>query len=388
MIDKKLYIATVALLFISLVAVYSLSIFPTLYFDTNEFAFLKKQAISVLIAIFLLTLIAHMNPYTVFKPLGFLIFTLSFIAIALMLVLPDSLVRAVLGAKRWIKFGGISIAPTEFFKVGFVFFLSWSIARKYQDLQKAKTVVSEFLSVFPYFFIFIVAALIIAIGQKDLGQVVVLGTIFLSLLYLTNRSKAFFVSIFVFAITSVIALIIIAPHRISRFKGWWVEKQDFFLNLLPESLAKSLKITDTTTPLHIINSKNAIYHGGLFGEGLGNGQFKLGYLSEVHTDFILAGITEELGLIGLFFILTIFFYIIYRIIFIGKHLKALNEKLFAYGVALTFIISFLINAFGITGIIPIKGIAVPFLSYGGSQIIASSIAVAMVLMLSRKVEEK
>ncbi len=386
MIDKKLYIATVTLLLISLVAVYSLSIFPTLYFDTNEFYFFKKQFISVVVALLLLTVISHMNPYTVFKPLGFLIFIASFIAIALMLVLPDSFVRAVLGAKRWIKFGGISIAPTEFFKVGFVFFLSWSIARKYDTLQKAKTLLSEFAVVVPYFFIFLIAALIIAVGQKDLGQVVVLGTIFLVLLYLTNRTKAFFFTIFSVAIAALIVLIRFAPHRINRFKGWWVEKQDLFLQFLPDSLAKSLKVSDTTVPLHIINSKNAIYHGGLAGEGVGNGQFKLGYLSEVHTDFILSGITEEVGIIGLFIIVALFFYIIYRIVQIGNSLKALNEKLFSYAVALMFAVSFLINAFGITGIIPIKGIAVPFLSYGGSQIIASSIAVAMVLMLSRKVD--
>jgi len=388
LIDKKLYIATIALLFISLVAVYSLSLFPSLYFETNEFTFLKKQAISVFVAIFFLTLISHMNPYTVFKPLGFLIFILSFIAIILMLFLPDSFVRAVLGAKRWIKFGGISIAPTEFFKVGFIFFLSWSIARKYNSLKESRNLFEEFLVVLPYFIVFIIAALIIAVGQKDLGQVVVLGAIFLALLYLTNRSKAFFITLFGVAISAVVGLILLAPHRIHRFKGWWVEKQDFFLNILPNSLAESIKITDTTVPLHIINSKNAIYHGGLMGEGLGNGQFKLGYLSEVHTDFILSGIAEEIGVLGLFLVVGLLVYIIYRIIHIGNSLKALDEKLFAYGVALMLAISFLINAFGITGIIPIKGIAVPFLSYGGSQIIASSIAIAMVLMLSRKVEER
>ncbi len=386
MIDKKLYLATISLLFISLIIVYSLSIFPTLYFNTNEFYFLEKQTIAVVIAIFLLTLISHMNPYKVFTPLGFLIFILSFIAITLMLILPDSLVRSVLGAKRWIKIGSISIAPTEFFKIGFIFFLSWSIARKYDKLQKTKNLFSEFLISFPYFFIFIISALIIAIGQKDLGQVVVLGVVFLAFLYLTNRSKAFFIVIFSLAITSLIILIKFAPHRVNRFKGWWVEKQDFFLSFLPNSWANSLKVTDTTTPLHIINSKNAINHGGLIGQGLGNGQFKLGYLSEVHTDFILSGISEEVGVIGVLLIISLLFYIIYRIILIAKNLNKLNEKLFAYGVALMFFISFLINAFGITGLIPIKGLAVPFLSYGGSQIIASSIAVAMVLMLSRKVD--
>ena len=386
--DKKLYISTVSLLFISLVAVYSLSVFTTIYFEASHYAFIKKQLISVLIGVLVLTLFAKMNPYTVFKPLGFTLFVGSFIAIAAMLVLPESLVRSVLGAKRWIKFGSISIAPTEFFKYGFVFFIAWSLDRKFDILVKSKNIFKEFLIIIPYFLILITASAIIAIGQKDLGQVVVLGVVLIVLLYLSGSSKTFFAVLSVMAVFAVIMLIKIAPHRIERFKGWWVYNQDALLSLLPSSWAEALRITDTTTPLNILNSTYAIHNGSLIGQGIGDGQFKLGYLSEVHTDFILAGISEEVGFLGLLIVVGLFLSIIYYITQIASKLHNLNEKLFAYGVATVLVVEFLINVFGITGLIPIKGIAVPLLSYGGSQIIATSMAIGMVLMLSRKVEQK
>jgi len=384
--EKRLYIATVALLFVSLVAVYSLSVFTTIYFEASEFTFIKKQLISVIIGLFFLTLFYKMNPYTVFKPLGFALFIGSFIAIVVMLFLPESLVRSVLGAKRWIKFGSISIAPTEFFKYGFVFFIAWSLDRKFNILLKSKNIFNEFIVVLPYFLILIIASAIIAVGQKDLGQVVVLGTTLMILFYLSGRSKTFFTILTLFVALSIVLLIKIAPHRVGRFKGWWVYNQDAILSFLPDTWAQALKVTDTTIPLNMINSANAIHNGSLLGQGIGDGQFKLGYLSEVHTDFILAGISEEVGFVGVLIVVSLFLTVIYNIMKIGSKLNNLNEKLFVYGVASVLSIEFLINAYGITGIIPIKGIAVPLLSYGGSQIIATCMAIGMVLMLSRKVE--
>jgi len=380
--DRGLYLSTIALLLFSLVAVYSLSVYPTIYFDASKYIFLKKQLISVIIAIFVMSLISRFNVYNVFKPLGLLLFVGSFLAIILMLFLPESFVKAVLGAKRWIKIGGFSIAPTEFFKYGFVFFVSWSLARKIKEFNSNSSLFKEFILTLPYFMLLIVAVGIIAIGQKDMGQVVVLSGTLMGLLLLSGRSKKFFATIgFVFVLL-FIALIKFAPHRVARFKGWWAGIQDS-IPFLPESM----KIHDTTVPLHIINSTHAIESGGLLGQGLGAGQYKLGFLSEVHTDFIMAGLSEEIGFLGLLALVSLFMFILYRIFSIGTKLHDLNERFFVYGVAITMFLSFIINAYGISGLIPIKGIAVPLLSYGGSQIIATSLAIGMVLMLSKKVEK-
>ncbi len=378
--DRGLYLSTIALMLISLVAVYSLSVYSTIYFDASRFIFIKRQLISVVIAILLMSIVANLNVYTVFKPLGWLLFISSFLAIFLMLFLPDTLVKAVLGAKRWIKIGGFSIAPTEFFKYGFVFFISWSLARKVKELNTNNSLAKEFLITMPYFMLLIIAVGIIAVGQKDMGQVVVLSGTLIALLLLSGRSKKFFASIGFMFVVLFIALIKFAPHRVARFKGWWVGIQDS-IPFLPDSL----KIHDTTVPLHIINSTYAIENGGLIGQGLGAGQYKLGFLSEVNTDFIMSGISEEVGFLGLLALVSLFMYILYRIFYVGSKLHNLGERFFVYGVGITMFLSFIINAYGISGLIPIKGIAVPLLSYGGSQLIATSLAIGMVLMLSKKV---
>ncbi len=380
--DRGLYLSTIGLLLISLISVYSLSIYPTIYFDANQYLFFKKQLISVVIAIVLLTLVGNMNPYRVFKPLGFIIFVASFIAFAAMLVLPHSMVKEVLGAKRWIRLGGISLAPVEFFKYGFIFFISWSLGRKYKELQSTNSIIKEIKILLPYFFILFVAVGFIAVAQKDLGQVVVITVALMALIFLAGGSKKLFGLLFSFAIGLFVLLILVAPHRLHRFKGWWAGIQDMLSPILPDSL----RVTDTAIPYHIINSLAAIREGGITGRGLGEGQYKLGFLSEVHTDFIISGLSEEIGFLGLLLIFALYAFVLYKIINIGTQLIKLEDKFFVFGVAIVIFISGMINMYGISGLIPIKGIAVPFLSYGGSQIIASTLAIGMVLMLSRKVE--
>lgn len=385
--SRGLYLSTLALMLFSLISVYSLSIFTTFYFNVPTYHFLLRDIVSVILAAALMGIIANLNPDKYFLVIGFSLFVLSFAAIIAMLFLPETYVRAVLGAKRWIKLGPLSIAPTEFFKYGFLFFIAWSFERKQQVFANAKTLIDEFMAVAPYFVILAIVVLIIAVGQKDLGQVVVIAFTTLALLFLSGRSSKFFTTLIVSTVGLVILLIISAPHRINRFKGWWVGVQDSILSLLPNSIADSMRVTDTAEPLYSLYTALAMKSGGLFGRGLGEGQYKLGFLSEVHTDFIIAGLSEEVGVLGIIVILSIYAYIIFSIIQIGSKLKVLKERYFTYGVAITIFLSLAINLYGITGIIPIKGIAVPLLSYGGSQLIATAMAIGVVLMLSKKVEE-
>ena len=117
----------------------------------------------------------------------------------------------------------------------------------------------------------------------------------------------------------------------------------------------------------------------IFGQGIFLGDIKVGILSEVHTDFVLAGITEEIGLIGLIFIVLTMFMIIWRIFRISRRVDNPIYHLFTLGIALMIIIAFLINSYGISGMIPIKGIAVPLLSYGGSSMLAMALSIGLVL---------
>lgn len=108
----------------------------------------------------------------------------------------------------------------------------------------------------------------------------------------------------------------------------------------------------------------------------------------MHTDFVLAGITEELGLVGLLFILIILFSIVWRIFIISRRVDNPIYHLFSLGIALMIIIAFLINSYGISGMIPIKGIAVPFLSYGGSSMLSMAISIGLVLSISRTISKE
>lgn len=380
--DKTLFILCAFTIFVSIVFSLSLPVFTTLYFNYSEHHFFIRQLLVGMTAILIMWSLSQLNPEKHLIWIGFTIFFVCLFLMGIMHYLPDSMVTSAGGAKRWVRLPGFSLAPVEFFKVGFVYFLAWSFARKLDD--KKKPLKDELMLILPYVGLFLLVVYLIAIMQNDLGQVVVLA--------LTLAFMAFFAGtsakLFMISIASVIALFLItiltSAHRILRIKSWWANIQDMVLSILPESLENALRIKDAPEPYQISHSLNAIKHGGLFGEGLGNSLFKLGYLSEVHTDFVLAGIAEELGALGVTFLTLIIFTIIYRIFKISSRSEDKVFYLFSLGMGLLIVFSFLMNAYGITAITPIKGISVPFVSYGGSSLLALSIGMGMVLMVSKK----
>jgi len=384
MIDKPLLAGVMILLTLSLVMSYSLSTYTVVQFGYTDFHFFIRQAMAIFIGFMSMVILSKLDPDRWFHRVGLLIFILFFILMIGMQFLPASLVKAVGGAKRWIHLGPMSIAPVEFFKVGFVFFLAWSFERKL--LHKEKMGFFEEVRTFaPYIFIFLVAVVIIAVFQKDLGQVVVLGASLMVLFLFVGSSLKFFFMMLSGVFMAFIGLIFFAPHRMARIKSWWGTVQDSILSVLPFEKLQHLRVEASKEPYQISNSLNAIHNGGFLGQGLGNGQFKLGYLSEVHTDFILAGITEELGFLGVTFVTLTILFIVFRIFKIAAKVQKPMYYLFSIGAGLLIAFAFILNAYGISGITPIKGIAVPFLSYGGSHIWAACIAIGMVLMISKKV---
>jgi len=385
MIDKPLLAAVMTLLTLSLVMDYSLSVYTVSHFNYEDFHFFIRQSAAVFIGFVSMVVLSKMDPDRWFHIIGLLLFFTFFILMIVMQFLPSSLVNEVGGAKRWIHLGPMSIAPVEFFKVGFIFFLAWSFARKFMSAKKMGFL-EEIRAFSPYLFVFFLAVLIIAVFQKDLGQVVVLGATLMVLFLFIGSSMKFFFTLLSGAFMAIVALILFAPHRMARIKSWWSTVQNDILSILPFEQLQTLRVETTVKePWQISNSLNAIHNGGFWGQGLGNGQFKLGYLSEVHTDFILAGITEELGFLGLLLITATMLFIVFRIFKIAAKVRNPMYYLFSIGVGLLLSFAFLLNAYGISGITPIKGIAVPFLSYGGSHILASCIAIGMLLMISKKV---
>ena len=385
--DYILFYLSSLLIIISILFSYSLSIYTVIYWDYEPFHFFYRQLFTGLLAILIMWTLAQINPDILIPKLGWFLFIFFLFLIVIMQFLPSSLVTESGGAKRWIRLPGISLSPVEFFKIGFIYYLSWSFHRKLTDISK-QPFKEELKLLAPYAIVFGFVVFMIAVLQKDLGQVVLLATTLFIMLIFANRSWKVFASLFAIAIIGLIALILVFPHRITRIKSWWSMVQDSVLSIMPDFVATALRIKEFPEPYQVGHSLNAINNGGFFGVGLGNGSLKLGFLSEVHTDFVLAGITEEIGFLGFLFILLILFGVIFRIFRTSRRILDTKYHLFTIGIGLMISIAFLINSYGISGIIPIKGIAVPFLSYGGSSLLSVAIAVGLVLSISRNIEQK
>lgn len=383
MADRKLFTLVAILIGISVVLSYTLSTYTTLLFNVSEFHFVIRQTIFGIFSITIIWIVAQLDPDKWLTPMGFVLFIGSAVLMIAMPFLPESIVPAVGGAKRWIKVAGFSLAPVEFFKVGFVYFLAWSFSRRLGH-HANMGLLNEFKRFTPYALVFIASMFIIAFVQSDLGQVVVLGLTLLFMLMLAGSSFRFFFSILSVVSMFFIFFILTAEHRILRIKSWWALAQNSVLALFPESIAEQLRVPTEVEPYQIGHSLNAIHNGGLFGTGIASGTFKLGFLSEVHTDFILAGIAEEFGFFGVLFVVVIFMWMLKRIFTIANRTQDRTIYLFSIGMGLLLSFAFLVNAYGISGITPIKGISVPFLSYGGSAMLAASIGIGMVLMASKK----
>ena len=383
--DRKLFAIVSALIAISVVMSYSLTEYTVILFGTNDFHFAIRQLLFGFMGLIIMYTLSQADPDKYLKPLGFTLFLGSLVLMIAMPFLPESIVSEVGGAKRWIKIAGFSLAPVEFFKVGFVYFLAWSFSRKlgHHNDMGIKNELRRFL---PYGVVFVAAMFIIAFLQKDIGQVVVLGATLLFLLIFAGSSFRFFLTILGGIFAALILFILTAEHRIARIKSWWSLAQNTVLDFFPASIAEKLRVPVEVEPYQIGHSLNAIHNGGFFGVGLGNGTFKLGFLSEVHTDFVLAGIAEEFGFVGIVVVVFLFMWMLHRIFRIANRTEDQSIYLFSIGVALIIAGEFFVNAFGISGLTPIKGISVPFLSYGGSAMLGSSIAIGMVLMGSKKAQ--
>jgi len=387
--QQELFIAVSLLITIGIVFSYSLSSYIVLLFDYKPYHFVLRHAIFGISAILVMWALSHVKKDPWLHVLGM---TLLFGAGIVMIAMPfmsDGWAVEVGGAKRWINLKFFSIAPVEFFKVGFVYFLAWSLDRKYKIISEKQALGREFNAILPYLVAFSISVFLIAVMQNDLGQVVVLSLTLIVMLMFSGSSYKLFAILLSAGLATLILFIAIADHRIMRVKSWWMGAQHWFLSFLPESIASKLRIGGGEEGYQIAHSLNAVHNGGLFGVGMGNGVFKLGFLSEVHTDFVLSGIAEEFGFLGVLLVSLLMLFVLYRILVLARTSiveNRVNESGslvgFLFGVGVTMLIAgaFLVNAFGISSITPIKGISVPFISYGGSSMIATAIAIGMVMM--------
>ena len=262
--------------------------------------------------------------------------------------------KEVNGAYRWIRILGFSFQPSELMKFSLIIYISSYCIRKYDEFKE------DLLGFFKPVFVISLSILLVLL-EPDLGSSVVLFIVSFSILYIAGAPLKHLLAIFFFGLITFIGLIFTATYRIKRIMGYL----DPWNNQFSEQLRFSL---------------SAISNGEWFGVGIGNSAIKEGFLSDAQTDFIFAVITEELGIIFGLFLILIFSYLIFRCFLLGR-LARQNDftfgSLVSYGVGVLIALHVFINIGVAIGLLPTKGITLPFISFGGSNLMLMFVLISL-----------
>lgn len=264
------------------------------------------------------------------------------------------------GATRWISIGSLHFQPSEWSKLVLFFYISHYIVRKNEELK------NTFWGLFKPIIITLIF-IILLLMQPDLGNALILFFTTLILLFLAGIKLWQFFSIFLFGLLTITILIVYKPYRIRRILAFWNPWNDPF-----------------DSGYQITQSLMAFGRGKLFGTGLGNSIQKLEYLPEAHTDFIFSVLGEELGYLGSILILSMIFLMSIRTLYIGKKSLKNHNKVpgyFSYAIGTWLSLQTIMNVGGVIGILPVKGLTLPLISYGGSSLITILVSLAFVLRL-------
>ncbi|MBK9442682.1 MAG: putative lipid II flippase FtsW [Comamonadaceae bacterium] len=364
-IDQPLVWVTVALLLWGLVMVYSASIAmpenPRFAKYTHTY-FLLRHAMWLVMA-FVAALLAYQIPLTTWEKLARPLFLVSLALLALVLI--PHLGKVVYGARRWISLGPLSFQPSELAKFTVLLYAADYMVRKMDVKERF------FRAVLPMgAAVAIVGVLLLA--EPDMGAFMVIAVIAMGILFLGGvNARMFFLiaTVLMVAFAAIIASSEWRRERIFAYLDPWSEKN---------ALAKGYQLT---------HSLIAIGRGEVFGVGLGGSVEKLNWLPEAHTDFLLAVIGEEFGLIGVVIVIALFLWMVRRMMHIGRQAIALERVfagLVAQGVAVWMGFQAFINMGVNLGALPTKGLTLPLMSYGGSAILVNLIAIAVVLKIDQE----
>jgi cell division protein FtsW len=323
----------------------------------HNYHYLIRQAVYILIGCFL-GYISFLIPIYFWQKVAPLLFIAGLILLILVII-PGIGVEAK-GSQRWLSLGIVNFQPSEFVKLFTVMYASDYVLRKSKQMR---TVVKGFLPILAV----IVFTGCLLLAETDLGAFVVITIVALGILFLGGLTLKIFVGLLGFAPAIIYFIIKNFPYMQKRIIG--------FMDPWADPWGGGYQLT---------HSLMAFGRGEYFGVGLGASVEKLQYLPEPHTDFILAVIGEEFGLLGVGIIIALFTYLVIRVFGIAKE-SIQNKKhfsaLMAQGIALWFGIQGIINMGVNLGVFPTKGLTLPLLSFGGSGIVINIIAIAIILRI-------
>jgi len=347
-LDWILIISSVCLVLLGLLSIYSSSL------GRGDFLNFKKQLIFFGLGIFLMFLISFFDWRTLRED-PYLILFLYFVCLLLLAGL-FFLAKEIRGVKSWYKIGPLSLDLTEFTKIILILLMAKYFSMRHIEMYRGVHVLISGL----YFFL---PCLLIFL-QPNLGSVLVLISLWLGILVISGIKLRHFL------ILSLLGILIFAFSWSTIFKEYQKER---ILSFIQPQLSDPLKIGWSQRQAEI-----AIGSGGIFGQGIGRGsQTQYGFLSEPQTDFIFSAIAEEMGLIGVSLLFLLLLISVWRIMKIAINSRNNFSRLFASGMAILFVSQIFINIGMNVGILPIIGIPLPLVSYGGSGLIADFIGLGI-----------
>ncbi|MDW4223828.1 FtsW/RodA/SpoVE family cell cycle protein [Staphylococcus saprophyticus] len=371
-IDYPLVVTYLLLCLIGLVMVYSASMVAatkgslTGGISVSGTYFYTRQLMYVIMSLVIVFFMAFFMNVKLLETIRFQ----KWMMIGIIILLAATLVVGsnINGSKSWINLGFMNLQASELLKIAIILYIPYMIEKKRPKVFKQPKLMTSPI---------ILAGLCIALVllQRDVGQTLLIMIIFVSILFYAGIGVQKSIK---YGLLIIVGVVIIG----SLF---------LIIGLVPDYL--TARFSTLTNPFsqesgkgyHISNSLIAIGNGGLLGRGLGNSIMKLGYLPEPHTDFIFSIICEELGLVGGLVVICLLFFIVYRAFELANKTNSYFYKLVCVGVASYIGSQTFVNLGGISGTIPLTGVPLPFISFGGSSMISLSIALGLLLITGKQI---
>ena len=355
-IDLILLFAVIIISIFGVMMIYSSSSIWAEYKFSDSLKYLKLQSIFLIIGTILMIIISKI-PYTYYKDKANIILLVCFLLLILVIIPGIGKIRN--GSRSWFGIGGFGIQPSEFMKLGLIIFVSKYLCNNEKNIKDIKR------GVLPILFVTLIVFGLVML-QPDFGTGVIIVMSIIGLLFISGINMKFFYIAGTFGIMGAVILILIAPYRFKRIIS--------FIDPWIDPLGSGFQA---------IQSLFAIGPGGFLGLGLGNSIQKHFYLPEPQTDFIFAIISEELGFLGILIVSTLFLTIIYRGIKISLSSKDLFAKYLSFGITFQLAFQTLLNLMVVVSLIPITGVTLPFLSYGGSSLLITLCEMGILLNISK-----
>lgn len=348
-----LFLSMTLLIIIGLIMIYSASYIWADYKFGNSLKYVEQQLIFAILGFIIISILLKIDSNFFYKNAK-LFLVIGLILLGLVLIPGIGVVRN--GSRSWFGIAQFGVQPSEAMKLAIIIYISKYLSNNKKN-EKIKNVIPALFVTFLSFFLIML--------QPDFGTGVILVMSVIFLLFISGLDMKYFYYLGLIGIIGAVALIIIAPYRLDRITS--------FLNPWKDPLG---------TGFQIIQSLYAIGPGGFFGFGFLSSRQKHFYLPEPQTDFIFSIICEEFGIFGASVVLLLFIIMIYSIVKLALKQENLFKKYVIFGLGFQIIFQAIMNLSVVIGLIPVTGVTLPFLSYGGSSLLISMISIGIILNIS------